>query len=156
MEKNTTVPERFDPKVHLAKFYFEQWTMWREPYLKKISGNLYTNELTIEIRNFQGEIVDVFGYSLKDRISTLLTLVHWEDFEKLRDVVDWESPYERGYRDGWGYRFVCMNESGHPMISRVLQVVFEKGHEPADERLLQWIKNGYAYRKELKQYGSLW
>lgn len=148
--------EQFDPQKYVAKFFFEQRVMWEEPYLKAISGNLYTKELKIEIRNFHGDVVDVFGYSLKNELNGLLPLLRWEDFEKLRDFEDWLSPHEMGYRDGWGYRFACMNESGNPMISRVLSAHFEEGYEPADERLLRWIKNRYVKRRELKEYGSLW
>ena len=148
--------ESFDPSTHVAKFYFEQRMMWHEKYLKSIGGNLYTQELTIEIRDFQGNVGEIFGFSLEDKMNELLPLVHWEDFEKLRDFEPWLAPHQRGYRDGWGYRFVCMNESGNPMISSGLEVLFEKGYEPADERLLRWIKNRYAKRRELSEYGMLW
>lgn len=148
--------ESFDPRTHVAKFYFEQYAMWEEPYLKEIFGNLYTKELTIEIRNFRGNIVDVFGYSLANELNGLLPLLRWVDFEKLRNFDAVSSLHQTGYRDGWGYRFVCMNESGDPMISSFLGGIFEKSYEPADERLLRWIKNRYAKRRELSEYGMLW
>ena len=148
--------EEFDPQKHVTKFYYEQRILWRQSYLYSIAGNLYTKELTIEIRNFQGCVIDTFGYSIENKMNVLLPLLRWENFEKLRDVNGWDDPNHCGYRDGWGYRFVCMNESGKPMISRYLDVIFEKAYEPADERLLRWIKNWYAKRKELEQYHLLW
>lgn len=148
--------EQFDPKKHVAKFYFDPQFMWRQPYIQEISGNLYMKELTISIRNFHGDDIETFGYSLENKMNVLLPLLRWENFEKLRDVDGWDDPNNCGYRDGWGYRFVCMNESGHPMISRYLDVVFEKEYEPADERLLRWLKDWYANRKELKQYNLIW
>ena len=149
-QKNLTLQK------HIAKFYFEQRTLWHEEYRKSIEGDLCTQELTIKALDFQGNVVETFRFSLKDKMSTLLTLVRWEDFEKLEDFEGWTAPYQTGYRDGWMYRFVCMNERGEPVLSRVLEVRFEKGHEPADESLLRWVKNGYSNRKALKQYGSLW
>lgn len=148
--------EEFDPQKHVAKFCYEQRTLWRQSYLQSITGNLYSKELTIEIWNFQGGIVDTFGYSLENKMNVLLPLLKWENFEKLRDANGWDDPNHCGYRDGWFYRFVCMNESGNPMITRCLDVIFEKEHEPADERLIRWIKNWYANRSELKQYHLLW
>lgn len=148
--------EQFDPRKHVAKFCFEPRFMWRQTYIQEISGNLYVQELMIEILDFQGNSVDTFRYSLKNKMNVLLPLLRWENFEKLRDVVGWNDSNYSGYRDGWGYRFVCMNESGNPMVSRYLDVIFEKEYEPADERLLRWIKNWYANRKELKQYNLQW
>ena len=148
--------EEFDPQKHVAKFYYEQRTMWRQSYLCSIAGNLYLKELTIEVWNFQGSIVDTFGYSIENKMNVLLPLLRWENFEKLRDVNGWDDLDYCGYRDGWGYRFACMNECGKPMISRYLDVIFEKEHEPADEKLLRWIKNWYSNRKELKEYRLLW
>lgn len=148
--------EQFDPKEHIAKFYFKPLFTWHQPYVQEISGNLYTKELTIRISDFQGCEVDALGYSLENKMNALLPMLRWEKFEKLRDVSGWNAPNHCGYRDGWGYRFVCMNESGHPMISRYLEVLFEKEHEPADERLLRWLEREYANRKELKQYNLIW
>lgn len=149
--------EVFNPKIHIGKFIYQKYDHCSDSSLRpRITGDLYLRELKIELLNRTGELVNVFGYSLKDKMDALLPLIHWSDFEKTRDVSGWDLSGYNGYRDGWGYEFVCMNESGYPLIKNVLDVLFYDKNKPAYEKLLEWIIENYAGEKELKKKGLVW
>ncbi len=142
--------EVFDPKFHVAKFIYQKYSDWFSSALRqKITGDLYLRELKIELLDRKDEPVHVFGYSLENKMDELLPLVHWNDFEKTRVVSGWGLPGHNGYRDGWGYEFVCMNESGYPLIKNELNVIFPDKKKPAFEKLLGWIIENYAREKKL-------
>ena len=75
--------------------------------------------------------------------------------KKTRDMSGWNLKIN-GYRDGWGYQFLCMNESGKPLISNNLDVTFSETDKPAYERLLDWVIHEYAKMKVLKSYKLIW
>ena len=146
----------FDPQTHICKFFFLQYG-YSNPgrYRQQISADLYLNELKIEILDSQDNVVDVFGYSLKDKLSSLMPLLRWEKFEKARNLSDCDHDI-CGYRDGWGYEFICMNESGMPLIKHHLNMIYDDDDRPACETLLAWIIKCYAQKRELKKYDLVW
>lgn len=148
---------RFQPQKHICKFFFLKYDhAGTSDYRQKISADLYLNELKLEILDAQDNVVDVFGYSLKDKLNGLLPLLRWEDFEKTREISDWGLGNECGYRDGWGYEFICMNESGKPLIRNYLDMLYKDKDKPAYEKLLTWIIKCYAHKRELKKYALHW
>lgn len=153
--------EVFDPKVHVCKFFFQQHDIhaevWNARLLQKISGDLYQNELKIELLDGKGNAKMMFGYKLEEpELAELLPLLHWEDFEKNRDGAERGYKRSAGYRDGWGYEFVCLNESGAPLISDYMTEIFQEKYKPADEKLLDWIIDQYSKLPEYKKLHLLW
>lgn len=149
--------EIFNPKFYVAKFSYQKYCPAVCSDLRqRVSGDLYLRKLKIELLDKKGNLSHVFEYSLEDNMNTLLPLLHWDDFEKTRDAFGWDLPGNAGYRDGWGYEFICMNESGNPMIKNKLDVVFDDKKKPAYEKLLDWIVEKYAGEKELKKKRLVW
>ena len=149
--------EAFNPRYHIGKFIYQKYDSYISSTLRqRITGDLYLKELKIELLDRDGNLVHVFGYSLEDKMDTLLPLLHRDDFEKTRDVYGWDLPGDTGYRDGWGYEFVCMNEGGNPLIKNELNVIFYDRKKPAYEKLLDWIVETYAGEKELKKKKLVW
>ena len=96
--------EVFDPKIHVCKFFFQQYDIFAEitnkRLLQKITGDLYQNESTIELLDGKGKVKKVFGYNLGEaELGELLSLLHWDDFEKNRDGVEQDFRRSTGYRD---------------------------------------------------------
>lgn len=149
--------EAFNSKYHIGKFIYQKYDSYISSTLRqRITGDLYMKELKIELLDREGNLVHVFGYSLEDKMDTLLPLLHWDDFEKTRDISGWDLPGDIGYRDGWGYEFVCMNEGGNPLIKNELNIIFYGKKKPAYEKLLDWIVETYAGKKELKKKKLVW
>lgn len=148
--------EDFNPNDYICKFYFLKYDYAKTSnYRQKVSANLYLNELTIEIIDSSNKTIAIYGYPLKNKIKQLLPLIKWEEFEKTRDVSGCDLTIN-GYRDGWGYQFLCMNESGKPLIRNNLDVTFSETDKPAYERLLDWVIHEYAKKKVLKNYKLIW
>ena len=149
--------EIFDPKTHICKFSFTKFGHCHaSDYLQTIRADLYQKELVIDIYSHDGTLIESFGFSLSSKLSSLLPLLHWEDYEKYRDISGWDLAYD-GYRDGWGYNFACLNESGNSLLQNHLDVTFSKRDDkPAYEKLLSWVKNNYTDVKELKPYQLFW
>lgn len=112
-------------------------------------------ELKVEIMNSRDNIIGVHGFPLDSKIDSLLPFIIWDEFEKTRDVSGWDLESD-GYRDGWGYKFICINESGNPMITNYLDVTFHKREKPAYEKLLSWVIDNYAKSPQLKKYDLFW
>ena len=154
----------FDPKKHICKFYFEPWGPVTSffSYKQRITGDLYSKELKIEIFNQRDEFVEVIGYSLEPYIDVLLPMLIWDDFEKARDIqiedlVDWPcSEHSTGYRDGWCILFHGINESGRTMITTHMDETFRSGYKPAPDKLLDWIERTFGSRREFKEYKLQW
>jgi len=147
----------FDPKKHICKFYFMKTGYISEgSYVQCVSADLYLKELKIEIIDAFDKVVDVFGYSLEDKMEELLPLIEWKDYEKNRGISGWDMHNDGGYRDGWGYDFMCSNESGYPLIKAELNVSFAEKYKPAYEKLLDWVYENYGKEKELKKYIIWW
>lgn len=113
-------------------------------------------ELKIEIIDESDKVVDVFGYSLEDKMEELLPLLEWKDYEENRDVSGWDMHNDYGYRDGWGFDFLCSNESGNSLIRNHLDVTFAEKYKPAYEKLLEWVISTFSKKKELKKYKLFW
>lgn len=153
--------EVFNPKVHVCEFYFQQHDTFaeitNERLLQKISGDLYQNELKIELLDGKSNVKKIFVYKLEEpELAELLPLLHWDDFEKTRDGVERDFKRSAGYRDGWGYEFVCLNESGAPLIRDYMTEIFKEKYKPADEKLLDWIINRYSKLSEYKKIRLIW
>lgn len=147
----------FDPKKHICKFYFmKKEHLLEGGYRQQVSADLYLKELKIEIIDEFDKTVAVFGYSLEDKMEELLPLLEWKDYEKNRDVSGWDMHNDWGYRDGWGYDFLCSNESGNSLIRAHLDVTFAEKHKPAYEKLLDWVCLNYSKLKEFKKYRLIW
>ena len=148
----------FNPQKHICKFYFMKTEHLRDgAYRQSVSADLYLKELKIEIIDAHEKVVDVFGYSLEDKINDLLPLVEWKDYEKNRDISGWDMHNDWGYRDGWGYDFLCSNESGNSLIRAHLDVTFAEKYKPAYERLLEWVYYNFGKgNKDLKKYKIWW
>lgn len=149
--------EVFNPQYHICKFIYQKYDRFSSFDLRqRITGDLYLRELKIELLDKEDKPVYVLGYSLRDKMDVLLPLIHWSEFEKTRDISGWDLPGIAGYRDGWGYEFVCMNESGYPLITNELSVIFYNKKKPAYEKLLDWIIENYTGEEELKKKGLIW
>jgi hypothetical protein len=154
-EHKNDIADVFNTKDYICEFYFVKTGLIFDGYYQKIFVDLCLKTTTIEIFNADRKFETVRRYNLDEKMDTLLPLVRWKDFEETRDSSGW---YMRnsGYRDGWGYEFQCKNESGRPPIKNHLDVIFNKSHKPAYEKLLDWVKQEYSNRKEFKKYMLLW
>ena len=153
--------EIFDPKIHVCKFFFQQHDTFaeitNERLLQRISGDLYQNEIKIELMDGKENVKKVFGYILgKVELSELLPLLHWDEFEKTREDSVYRLKYSNGYRDGWGYEFACLNEGGYPLIEHWMTDIYDDKYKPAYEKLLDWIINTYSGCSEYKKLRLLW
>lgn len=153
----------FDPKIHICKFGFELYDYATfNPIRYNIIGNLYEKEIVFEfIDKKKEEVVEVFGYKIsEDKYRSLLPLVCWENFEKYRDLPKgWEWRFENGnagYRDGWGYKFWCLSESGYPLLEVYMNCFFSENELPAYEKLLKWLRDNYKVQKGIKEKNMLW
>ena len=151
----------FDPRRHICKFGYELYGtsyVGGNPY--GIICDLYNKELKVEFYSKQTEeIIEVFGFKFSEaKFNELVELVKWEDFEKYRDISgwDWNIEHQSGYRDGWGYKFWCLSESGLPLIEADLSVTFHKNTQPPYERLFDWIRQNYSTHKSLKNKNMIW
>lgn len=155
--------EIFDPKVHICKFGFELFDHASSDHVRyNMIGNLYEKEIVFEfIDKKTEEIVDVIGYRIsEDKMQSLLKIVYWNDYEKYRDLPDgwaWEDVNgHAGYRDGWGYKFWCLSESGLPLLQVYMSCIFVDDKLPSYEKLLKWLRDNYSKKKELKDKHMLW
>lgn len=155
--------EIFNPKLHICKFGFELYDHTGFDTVRyNILGNLYEKEIVFEFIDKKTEaIVDTVGYKISDdRMQSLLKIVHWEDFEKYRDLPEeWAWQYENGhagYRDGWGYKFWCLSESGDSLLQIYMGCLFTDKKLPAYERLLKWLRDEYSKKKVFKSKRMLW
>jgi len=153
--------EIFDPKIHVCKFFFRQHDIhaevWNTRLFQNISGDLYQNELKIELMDGDGKVKKAFAYKLEEpELAELLPLLRWAEFEKTRDIKEWDMKNPAGYRDGWGYQFACLNESGASMIQHRMSLVFKEKNKPANAKLLDWVINHYSGRPEYKKLRLLW
>lgn len=148
--------EQYNTEKHVTKFIFEKIDHFHiGEYRQKVSANIIMKELQIEIINSRNTIIAVHGFSLDNKMGSLLPFIRWDEFEKTRDVSGWDLEND-GYRDGWGYKFICINESGKSMITNYLDVTFHKKEKPAYEKLLSWIINNYSNSRLLKEYNLFW
>ena len=83
-------------------------------------------------------------------VTQIIPLLLWDDYEKYRDISGWDLNNNGGYRDGWGYKLLCMGESGHPLLQFRLGVLFDEKKKPVYEKLLDFIIANFAGKKELK------
>ncbi len=149
--------EFFDSKKYIGKFIYKKNDSYLEQTLRQqIIGNLYLKEIRIDLLNRDDKVVESFGYSLEEKLESLLPLLLWEDFEKTRDRSGWDLNNNGEYRDGWGYDFACMNDSGNSLIQNTLDVLFKDKNKPAYELLLDWIIKEYSGEKEFKIYKFYW
>ena len=143
--------------AYISKFWFVKTGYIGEKYFQRISCNLLKSELTIEILDENGKQQEVFGYVMNSsELKELLLLSRWEDFEKYRDKTELEMPMACGYRDGWGYKFICISQNGRPMIRLNLGFIYSKENQPPQEKLLDWIIRHYSKRKEFRNKHLLW
>ena len=151
----------FEPHKHICKFGYK---LYGTPYVDgesyAIICDLYNKELKVEFYSKRTEeVTDVFGFKISDtKFNELIKLVKWEDFEKYRDVSSWEwdIQYQAGYRDGWGYRFWCLSETGLPLIEADLSATFRNDVKPPYERLFDWLRHNYSTHKSLKNKNMIW
>lgn len=149
--------EKFNPKKHICKFGFELYdyaTLNSERY--NILCDLYQRELVFEFINKRTEeVTEAIGFKLnKSEINSLLPLIIWDEYEKIRDV-SYDAGLQ-GYRDGWGYKFWCLSESGDPILQIYMDYLFDENNLPPYEKLLSWICENYKYKKSLKNKDMLW
>ena len=96
----------FNAREYICKFCFTKYDhTGANSFRQRVCCNLYLKELTIEIINPSDKVTDVFGYRIDNKIKSLLPMLKWELFERMRDKSGWELPNVSGYRDGWGYEF---------------------------------------------------
>jgi len=155
--------EEFDPTRHICKFGFELHDYaTQNPCRYNILCDLYQRELVFEFINKRtDDVVDVVGYKLsRSEINTLLPLLLWDEFEKYRDLPEeraWDFKNgNRGYRDGWGYRFWCLSECGYPLLQVYMNCCFAEDKLPPCESLLDWVRATYKNDKQLKGRDMLW
>ena len=151
----------FDPKIHICKFGFELFDYASfSPNKYKILTDLYQRELTVQFINKRTDkIVDAVGFKISDgKMNSLLPFIIWEDFERMRDLPDeWYQDFNNGcngYRDGWGYQFWCLSESGMPLIQLYMSDTFKECQLPPTEKLLKWVKTNYG--DKLKDKKMMW
>lgn len=149
--------EEIDAQKYVSKFYFMKIDhACTSRYRQRVLADLYLKELKIEIFDEFDKMIDTFGYPLETKINELLPLLEWEEYEKNRDKPGWDMKNDYGYRDGWGYDFLCSNESGHSLIRSHLDVTFSEKNKPAYEKLLDWVITNYSNKKEIKKYKLFW
>ena len=155
--------EKFDPQKHICKFGFELHDYaTQNPNKYNIICNLYQRELSFEfINKRKDEVIDAIGFKLNDsEMNSLLPIVRWEEFEKYRDLpTEWEWDFDnghKGYRDGWGYKFWCLSESGYPLLQIYMSCIFGEDSLPPYERLLDWVRSRYKDNEQLKEKDMLW
>lgn len=148
--------------MHICKFGFELYDyISYNPQRYNILCDLYKKELIFEFLNKRTEEVkEVVGYKLNEPvIDSLLPIIQWDKFEVYRNLpvgLEWDFEYgNRGYRDGWGYKFWCLSESGCPLFQTYMGL-FEKDKLPPYERLLEWLRFNYKHKKQLKGRDMLW
>ena len=123
---------------------------------------MYQSEIIVEFIDKRScEIVDTVGLKISDgEMQTLLPLIKWCDFEKYRDLpYSWKWDFANGhdgYRDGWGYAFWCVSESGMPLLQIDMACLFRKEQLPAYELLLKWLRDNYKGKKALRGREMLW
>lgn len=152
------INENFDPQKHICKFIFQRYEYTGDNRLyQRITGNLYQNELTIELLSDTfHNVVETYGYKIsQNMLNQLLPLLLWDDYEKYRDISGWNMKYD-GYRDGWGYKLLCMGESGNSLLQFDLNVVFSNKNKPVYEKLLDFIIANFSDKKELRDKNLLW
>ncbi len=153
----------FNAKKHICKFGFELYDhATLNPNRYNILCDLYQKTIVFEFINIRTEeIVETFGFRLNEsQINSLLPLIECEKYELYRDLPNgWEwdiNNGNRGYRDGWGYKFWCLSESGHPLFQIYMDCIFDEKQLPPYEKLLNWVRNNFKNKKELKNKDMLW
>ena len=145
---------KFNPKVHICKFGFEKYDYaGTNSYRYNIIADLYLRELTFEfINNRTASVENVVGYVLSDeKLDSLLPLLAWDEYEKYRDCPEQSvTEYVSGYRDGWGYKFWCLSETGDTMIQKDMNFTYKANHKPPYEKLFEWVKHNYCHKKRLR------
>jgi hypothetical protein len=157
------VISEFNPKVHICKFGFELYDHAEIcPQEYKIIVDLYLMEVKILFVNKRTkEIVDAIGFKMSSQeLSSLLPLIKWQDFEKIRDLPfewDWDSKNGYcGYRDGWEYIFWCLSESGMPMIQKYMNTLFDEKMLPPHEKLMKWLRINYSSKVGKENKKVVW
>jgi hypothetical protein len=154
-EQENDIPEVFNTKDYICEFYFVKTGLIFDGYYQKVFVDLCLKTTTIEIFKAGFKFETVRRYRLDEKMDTLLPLVRWKDFEKTRDISKL-AVKSMGYRDGWGYRFKCKNESGKPPIENYLRNIFDEPDKPAYEKLLDWVTQEYSHREEFEKYKLRW
>ena len=144
--------EEFNKKVHICKFGFESYDHTSlNKVCYNIIGNIYQKEIIFELIDCKNnDMIDVIGFTISDeKMQSLLPLIRWSDFEKYRNLPSgWEFKMENGcngYRDGWGYKFWGLSETGDSLIQLNMSCIFLEDKLPAYEKLLKWVKKDKRY-----------
>lgn len=153
----------FEPKKHICKFGFELYD-YATPNKNRynILCDLYRKEIVFEFLNKRTEeVVEAFGFKLHGPlIASLLPLIEWEQFEPYRELPDgreWDFDNGNlGYRDGWGYKFWCLSESGYPLFQKYMNNLFDEKQLPPYEKLLSWLRTNFKNKKELADKDMFW
>lgn len=153
----------FNSKIHICKFGFELYDhACVVPFEYKVIVDLFLREIKILFYNKRTEeMVDAVGLKITShKFSLLLPLIDWNDFEKIRNLPpEWDWKFENGhngYRDGWGYQFWCISESGMPIIQKNMIVIFNEKMLPPHEKLLKWLRVNYSSEPILKDKKIMW
>lgn len=92
-------------------------------------------------------------------MNQLLPLCNARDFEPYRfDALQKPEKWEKaediiGYRDGVSITFCGITDSYIPKLELGMTVLYDKPHEPPQERLYQYLVRNFLMReKELRQY----
>ncbi|MGN1103205.1 MAG: hypothetical protein ACI4RG_13485 [Huintestinicola sp.] len=79
--------EQYNSEKYITKFFFEKIDHFHtSDYRQKVSANIVMKELQIEIFNSQDNVIAVYGFSLDNKMSSLLPFIRWDEFEKTRDI----------------------------------------------------------------------
>lgn len=153
----------FNPQKHICRFGFELYDhATLNPNRYNILCDLYQKEIIFEFINIRTEeIVETIGFKLNESlINSLLPLIECEKFEPYRDLPDgwkWDiNNGNRGYRDGWGYKFWFFSENGYPLFQIYMDCIFDEKQLPPYEKLLKWVRNNFKNKKELIDKDMLW
>jgi len=135
------ISETFNPEIHICKFGFEYCGVRKDSY--KIYGNLYLMELSFVFPK------ESFGFHISlEQLETLLPLIRWDDFEKIRD---YRETYQNGYRE-YLLHFWCLSESGNSLIQKYMGEFSDLPHE----KLLDWIRINFGHEKKLRKKMIYW
>lgn len=147
--------KKFDSEKYISQFVFLQRGGGDNSYHLRVGGNLHTRELGIELLNGRGKVLEAYGYSLEKCLDSLLPLIVWEDYEKIRDK-EFDEGYKIGYRDEAYYIFFCTAVNGAAPIRKFMIDLYSRKNEPPYEKLFRWVKENYAGKKELREKELYW
>lgn len=137
----------FDYDKYASKFLIKRIGRLGD-YCQQITCNMDLKKLRIDVLDEYYEFVETYCYNLsKSQFNELLSLLCWDEFKKYQDSDTWENE-STGYRDGWCYEILLVNDNKDYMLQFIADELFEEYNKPPYEKLIDWVKRNFSKRKE--------